>query len=324
MFSSGFPVKTEGAPRMKYPNANILQTDELVVNWHITEACNYRCQYCYAHWEKAETRPELWKSETHSVALLKELYRFFSPEHQANPLRRYLTWRSLRLSIAGGEPTLLGERFLAIVNHARELGFRISVITNASRPDVIAKVAPKIDMLGVSVDSDVASINSTIGRECRKGTQVSRSDIAQMVEQARLGNPQITIKLNTVVCAENISNDLSGLIREIGPDRWKIMRMLPVTTAQMSVTKKQFSQFVLRHQGVSVRQTIEDNSDMEQSYVMVDPKGRFFQNEVGGFGYKYSECIPTVGADQAFSQIAFCPATFSKRYADLVPEVGAK
>lgn len=21
--------------------------DELVINWHLTEACNYRCQYCY-------------------------------------------------------------------------------------------------------------------------------------------------------------------------------------------------------------------------------------------------------------------------------------
>lgn len=21
--------------------------EELVINWHLTEACNYRCQYCY-------------------------------------------------------------------------------------------------------------------------------------------------------------------------------------------------------------------------------------------------------------------------------------
>lgn len=25
--------------------------DELVVNWHITEACNYNCRYCFAKWE---------------------------------------------------------------------------------------------------------------------------------------------------------------------------------------------------------------------------------------------------------------------------------
>lgn len=29
---------------------------ELVINWHITEACNYRCRYCYAHW--TVNRPE--------------------------------------------------------------------------------------------------------------------------------------------------------------------------------------------------------------------------------------------------------------------------
>ena len=23
-----------------------------VINWHVTEACNYRCGYCYAHWDR--------------------------------------------------------------------------------------------------------------------------------------------------------------------------------------------------------------------------------------------------------------------------------
>ncbi len=26
-------------------------TKELVVNWHITEACNYKCDYCFAKWD---------------------------------------------------------------------------------------------------------------------------------------------------------------------------------------------------------------------------------------------------------------------------------
>ena len=25
---------------------------ELVVNWHITEACNYKCSYCFAKWNR--------------------------------------------------------------------------------------------------------------------------------------------------------------------------------------------------------------------------------------------------------------------------------
>ena len=31
-------------------SANVPVLEELTLNWHITEACNYRCRYCYAKW----------------------------------------------------------------------------------------------------------------------------------------------------------------------------------------------------------------------------------------------------------------------------------
>ena len=34
-------------------------TQQLVINWHLTEACNYSCQYCYAAWNKATNPREL-------------------------------------------------------------------------------------------------------------------------------------------------------------------------------------------------------------------------------------------------------------------------
>ena len=302
---------------MTHLTPNSFEAGELVVNWHVTEACNYRCQYCYAHWDAKETRSEIWKSHTRSVELLQELYRFFSPENEANPLRQYLTWRSVRLSIAGGEPTLLGKRLSAIVNHAREIGFRVSIITNATRPDAITEIAAKIDMLGISIDSDTAAVNSAIGRESLRGTQISRLDVLNLVEQVRSLNPAITIKLNTVVSAKNIREDMSRLITAIAPDRWKIMRMLPITTQRLSINNEEFQQFVLRHHELSVPMTIENNDDMDRSYVMVDPTGRFFQNEASSAGYKYSDNILAVGAVQAFRQTAFCPATYFKRYNDL-------
>lgn len=35
----------------------------LVVNWHITEACNYKCFYCFAKWQKNENKEIIHNNE---------------------------------------------------------------------------------------------------------------------------------------------------------------------------------------------------------------------------------------------------------------------
>lgn len=53
---------------------------------------------------------------------------------------------------------------------------------------------------------------------------------------------------------------------------------------------------------------------MVQSYLMIDPHGRFYQNRLGGKGYDYSSPILEVGAAQAFTQIPFDLDRFLDRY----------
>ena len=54
---------------------------------------------------------------------------------------------------------------------------------------------------------------------------------------------------------------------------------------------------------------------MCESYLMVDPYGRFFQNQaVGEGGYLYSRPILHSGAAAAFSEMRFNPAGFRSRY----------
>lgn len=64
---------------------------------------------------------------------------------------------------------------------------------------------------------------------------------------------------------------------------------------------------------------------MRESYLMVDPHGRFFQNSLltPGQGYAYSRPILEVGAEAAFAQMAFDTARFSARYILLVAGKGA-
>lgn len=51
-----------------------------------------------------------------------------------------------------------------------------------------------------------------------------------------------------------------------------------------------------------------------ESYIMVDPQGRFFQNSPCSAGYEYSQPILGVGAEKAFSQVNFDVDKFSSRY----------
>lgn len=117
---------------MTYQNTltEITKTRELVVNWHMTEACNYRCRYCYSKWHAESAGKELFHSPEASAAMLAEIYRYFSPDNQA---RLGMQWNSVRLSLAGGEPLLYSREVVGIVALARELGFKVSLITNGSR-----------------------------------------------------------------------------------------------------------------------------------------------------------------------------------------------
>ena len=72
--------------------------------------------------------------------------------------------------------------------------------------------------------------------------------------------------------------------------------------------------------------SVEDNSEMEKSYIMIDPHGRFFQNALSVFGendYRYSDRILNVGVEKAFSQVEFSVARFASRYSSLKRESAA-
>lgn len=290
--------------------------EELVINWHLTEACNYRCQYCYSAWTKPSSNSELHRDQQGIVRMLKSLYQFFSPNNPANPLTSRLDWKHLRLSIAGGEPTLLKERLNFVINTARKIGFRVSLITNGSLLDQasITALAPHLSCLGISLDSSHVATNKLIGRIGRSGSGRSASELGNLVMLARAENPSLSIKLNTVVNAINAGEDMTSLINLMQPERWKVLRVLPVLSPALSITDEQFQGFVSRHAHLSAVMTVEDNQDMVKSYIMVDPIGRFFQNGVGQSDYSYSRPIHELGAEAAFAEIGFSPEKFAQRY----------
>ncbi len=291
----------------------------LVLNWHLTETCNYRCQYCYATWKAPDFSCELINDPARTSALLTELSSFFQPANQSNPLTRQLGWNGVRLNLAGGEPTLYSEKLLPTITIAHDLGFEVSLISNGSllNDKLLTQIAPQLCLLGISIDSANSATNSAIGRADRRGGQIDVKKLAAHLNTARQANPQLRIKLNSVVNRLNHAEDLTPLLQVISPDRWKVLQMLPVANDHLTVTDEQFSTFVARHQHHTDVLCAENHQDMRESYIMVDPAGRFFQNSPAGVGqgYVYSRPILEVGAEVAFAEVNFIHQRFCSRYA---------
>ena len=244
-----------------------------------------------------------------------------------NPLTKRLTWHSVRLNLAGGEPLLYAKWLPSLISQARSLGFDVSMISNGSQlnQSLLNQLAPHLTWLGISIDSNSPATNRAIGRTDRRGQLLNLDELANNLMAARHANPGLGIKLNTVVNQLNHGEDLGPLIQRIAPDKWKVLRMLPVVNQHLAISDEQFEAFVARHHAFKRILCAEDNQDMRESYLMIDPHGRFFQNSplVAGQGYAYSQPILEVGAAAAFSQMSFDPDRFSARYVSAQAGVSA-
>lgn len=289
------------------------KTNELVVNWHITEACNYSCSYCFGKWEKGSR--ELIHDLTKSRALVHALSDYFQPTNSSRQLGYRATSDCIRLNIAGGEPFLYPKQFKAIADEATSLKMKLSCITNGSRLDEnqVIEFAPLMDVLGVSVDSVCENINATIGRQENKGG-LEFKQLINSTKLARNLNPQLKLKINTVVNAANWTANLGGFIEAISPDKWKIFKMLPTLNDQLTIKDSEYHSFIKRHRHLKHLMTIEDNDAMTHSYLMIDPLGRFYQNKTFEKGYDYSDPILEVGVETALAQIQFNADRFIGRY----------
>jgi radical S-adenosyl methionine domain-containing protein 2 len=289
----------------------IYNVDELVINWHITEACNYKCNYCFAKWGKPN---ELHRSLEAIEQLLDNLANYFIKENSS--LKQKLGYENVRLNIAGGEPMMLGSTFSIVLMLAKQKGFKTSVITNGhyllnSKFDLPDNV---LDMVGISFDSQNYDVRCQIGRVDRKGNSLSSDDLKLALKKLTSTQQDLKIKINTVVNKLNWQEDFSGLISEIKPYKWKVLHVMPYGDDDLLISDEQFNHFVHTHSNSSLPIFAESNFAMTESYLMIDPKGCFYQNTSSGSGYKFSKSINEVGTAQALKQITFNEAVFIARY----------
>lgn len=295
-----------GEPFAGSPSAITEVPDNLLpssVNYHLWAPCNMRCRFCFApfHDVVAEVLPQGHLPREASVRLV-----------------RTLAARFRKISFAGGEPTLC-PWLPELIEAAREEGATTMLVTNGSRlAPTLERVAGMLDWVALSIDSASEHMLVSLGRAVQGRKALPARTYLELADQVRQAGARV--KVNTVVTSLNAGEDLSGFILAMRPERWKVLRVLPVEgqnsgrVEPLLCSDEDFAGFVARHRhleyaGVAV--VPEDNDDMRGSYAMVDPAGRFFDNASGG--HSYSRAILEVGLDAAWSETTFSMERFVRR-----------
>jgi radical S-adenosyl methionine domain-containing protein 2 len=290
---------------------------EILINYHLNEVCNFNCRYCFSKWDISK-KAKSEQSIDERILVLQELKRYFDANNRANPLTKQLHWEKARINFSGGEPLLI-KKIDSLIIKASELGFRPSIVTNGSLLNemLLKRIAPHLVKLGLSLDSPYINTLKTIGRMTKSGKSYSENGILESIKQARQFNPNIIIKINTIVSAFNKAEDFSPLIDKIQPDEWSVIQVLDFFDKPSAVTNSEFQGFVDFHRKKYPHLLFsEDNEDYIASFLMVGPENNFFSNQdqYTGGKYKHSDAIHKVGAHKALSQIDFDYQKFIKRH----------
>lgn len=289
---------------------------KIVINWHITEACNYECFYCFAKWHKKNQRELL-----HSKEKVRQLMHEISLLPAILNVKNGTAFTGIRLNLVGGETFLYKQQVLNIIQEARKNGFELSAITNGSSldQDLITVIATQFSTIGFSIDSLSDKSNLEIGRSF-KNTPIKKYEILKYINEIRSISPNIDIKINSVINQINKDEDLTDFIKEVSPSKWKVFKMLPVLTNQHMIDDYEFYNFLKKHNELQHIISSENNDEMTHSYLMIDPIGRFFQNSSTSCGYEYSSEIVTIGISNALEEIVFNVNKFLKR-SKLIPNL---
>jgi len=240
------------------------------INFHITQRCNYKCHFCFATF--GQNNREL--SEIEQIELIKEL--------TDNGCEK--------LNFAGGEPTLV-KNLPKLIKFSKDLGVFTSLISNGTRltKKFLEQTYKDIDLIGLSIDSAIEEINYQLGRCLTRNNEKIKpyshiNLIKNRVELIKKYN--VPLKINTVVTSLNWDEDLNELISLLHPIRWKILELTLLSENKFSFASKfeslktwQFDKFIQTHKNLNP--IIESNDISNESYLMVTPNGKFFQNWCG-------------------------------------------
>jgi len=270
------------------------------VNFHLWEPCNMRCKFCFATFQdvKYSILPKGHLTKEQSIEVVRQLAEIGFE----------------KITFAGGEPTLCPWLYELIAT-AKEAGMTTMIVTNGSKiSDSFLEVNKNtLDWIAVSIDSLNADTNIATGRAIAGHAPLTLDYYNSLVD--RIKESGYGLKINTVVNSRNYNEDMSTFIGNAKPKRWKVLQALPIQgqndqhIQDFTITKEQFDIFLRVHKELEKITNIvpETNEQITCSYAMVDPAGRFFDNETGK--HNYSKPILETTSRMAIRQVNY---NFSK------------
>lgn len=190
-----------------------------------------------------------------------------------------------KINFVGGEP-LLHPDLPKLCEEAKNLGMVTSIVTNGSLLlPKLDRMAEHLDWVGVSVDSIDENVESCLGRGFG-------NHVAMSIELCDAINAfGINLKINTTVTKMNWQDDMTPFIELVKPRRWKVFQFLHIQgqnddhADEMEISAEQFDEYTATNNGVLLRggakPVFEKSEDMLDSYIIIDPEGRFITNRNG-------------------------------------------
>jgi radical S-adenosyl methionine domain-containing protein 2 len=276
------------------------------INFHLWDSCNMRCKFCYATFTDIKS----YKNEKSSLTLLE----------QKNIIKQMTLLGTEKVNFVGGEPTLCNW-LPELVKYAKSLGLVTSIVSNGWKfKDInyLNQYEGTLDWLGISIDSFHEESLIKIGRANVGKTPIKLDEYKSIFNNC--DGIGIKTKINTVVMSENYCEVLSPIINELKPKRWKVLKVMQVEGqnnkdfANCKISNSQFKEFIEANKlklSEGIVLIMEEDDLIRGSYIMIDPKGRFFDSTSGK--HHYSEPILSVGILKAVGQISFSEEKFIER-----------
>lgn len=273
------------------------------VNYHLWEPCNMRCKFCFApFYDARKILPKGHLPKEQSLQLVRDLAAFGFE----------------KITFAGGEPTLC-PWISDLISEAKKYGMTTMIVTNGSSitDAFLEQNKGTLDWIILSIDSLKDEINLLSGRAITGKTVYTKEEYFKLIDNIK--NDGYRLKINTVVHQMNYQENMNELIEYAKPDRWKVFQVLPIKGEndlhidKFVITGEMFSSFISNHNQFQDEDILvkENNSEMKDSYVMVDPAGRFYNNKTGM--QEYSQSILNHGVETTYREMNYNYQNFINR-----------
>ena len=276
------------------------------INYHLWEPCNMRCRFCFATFQDVKREMDLPKDH-------------LPKEDCVSVIDRIAEFGFAKINFAGGEPTLC-PWLPDLIARAKAHRMTTTIVTNGSRitDEWLDALKGNLDWVGLSIDTVDPEKLVRLGRAVSGKIPLNEAGYLERIRVIKQRG--IRLKINTVVTSVTWQEDFIPFIRLAKPERWKLLQVLTVkgqndaTIADFTVTAEEFEAYVHRNRSVEdegIRVVPENNAAMTESYVMIDPAGRFFDNAQGF--HRYSAPILEVGVPAALQQVSIDTERFRQR-----------